>query len=422
MRSHDPRRGAGGPTPAEPRDPSIALFIAALGLRPAVIGVGPVASQMASGLGMSHLFVSTLEAIPIICMGLFAPLGPFIARRLGDRTAMAIGLALIAIAASLRAVVSSPLAILALTLVVGMATGAAGALPAVVGKLRASYRRATAAAAASATGIVAGATIAAAAAGPAADLLGGWRPSIALMGAICLVPLAGWLVAVPPYPAFVVSQALRPAKVWLLPVTWLLALAYGFQGMVYWGANAWLPSAFLERGWSLSAAGGLVALLNVGTLVGNVSLIWLSRRVQLGRLLVMSGIAILAGTLGLALQVPLGAPATVLLGIGNGMIYPVLLALTITLADDPVMAGSMAAFMLLIGYELSAAGPLVLGFVRDAEGSFAIPMALMALMASCLVGTSIVLAGRTHIERVAPGAVGSAGAVGRPQPPAGGSR
>ncbi len=373
-------------------DPAVALFIAALGLRPAVIGLGPVATAMATDLRVSHAYVALLETIPIICMGLFAPLGPFLAARLGDRATMALGLSVVVVAGALRAVAPSATAIVLLTVAVGIATGAAGALPAFVGKLRASLSRTGIAAAASATGIVAGATFAAAAAGPGAATLGGWRPTVAVMGLVCLIPLAGWMVLVGPAPSRTPQGPKPRGHVWRRPVAWLLALAYGLQGIAYWGANAWLPGAFVEQGWSPTGAGALVAILNGATLVGNLSLIVLSSRLGRRPLLVASAAAIGAGAVALSVQPHLAIAWTLLMGLGNGMIYPVLLALTMDVAEDEAAAGAIGAFMLLVGYELSALGPVVLGLVRDAEGSFRLPLVLLAAAGVGVIVPSLALA------------------------------
>ena len=74
--------------------------------------------------------------------------------------------------------------------------------------------------------------------------------------------------------------------------------------------------------------------------------------------------------LGLA-AVPTGAYAWIsLLGLALGAFFPLALTLPIDVARDPRSVGSVAALMLLGGYILSSTGPVVLGAVRDATGSF----------------------------------------------------
>ncbi len=373
-------------------DPALPLFIASLGLRPAIIGIGPVASAMATDLRVSHTFVALLATIPIVCMGLFAPLGPLLAGRIGDRAAMLLGLLVVAGAGALRGAAGSALEVIALTVAVGVATGAIGSLPAYVGKLRAVADRTTIAAAGSAAGIVVGATFAAAVAGPIAVDLGGWRPAVALMGLVCLMPAAAWVLLVPPVHRSGPGNAPPPrTRVWRRRVAWTLAVAYGLQGIVYWGANAWLPAAFAERGWSTNSAGGLVAMLNGATILGNLCVIALSGRFPRGPQLAVSACAIAAGAVALTTAPQVAPAATVVMGLGNGMIYPLLLALTIDVAEDEAVAGAIAAFMLLVGYELSALGPVVLGSLRDATGSFRLPLAVLACVGLGVLVPSLIL-------------------------------
>ena len=68
----------------------IALVVVALALRPQVIALGPLGAMIQADLDVSHGVVGLLSAIPVLCMGIFAPLGPRAARRLGARNAMAV--------------------------------------------------------------------------------------------------------------------------------------------------------------------------------------------------------------------------------------------------------------------------------------------------------------------------------------------
>src|SRR5207342_1172192 len=72
-----------------------ALFLAGLALRPQIVGVGPLIPEIQDDLDTSHAIVGLLGTIPVLCMGLFAPLGAYLAGRIGSRTAMTVALALI---------------------------------------------------------------------------------------------------------------------------------------------------------------------------------------------------------------------------------------------------------------------------------------------------------------------------------------
>ena len=72
------------------------LLIVTLALRPQIIGIGPLVPAIRSDLGISHGVAGLLGTIPVLCMGLFAPFGPTVARRLGPRRAIAACVAAIA--------------------------------------------------------------------------------------------------------------------------------------------------------------------------------------------------------------------------------------------------------------------------------------------------------------------------------------
>jgi CP family cyanate transporter-like MFS transporter len=66
-----------------------ALFVAALALRPQLVGVGPLLPEIGDDLGVSHAVAGLLATIPVLCMGLFAPAAAPLAGRTGVRAAVA---------------------------------------------------------------------------------------------------------------------------------------------------------------------------------------------------------------------------------------------------------------------------------------------------------------------------------------------
>ena len=109
-----------------------------------------------------------------------------------------------------------------------------------------------------------------------------------------------------------------------------------------------------------------------------------------GQMALVAG-SVLAALLGL-LAVPDAAVLwAILLGIGLGGIFPLCLTLPVDVAHRPAEVGAVAALMLLGGYLISGLGPVVLGLVRDATGSFAASLFLMAVLAAALVAACLTL-------------------------------
>jgi CP family cyanate transporter-like MFS transporter len=236
------------------------LFLATLALRPQLLAIGPLLPLIREDLGLSASAAGFLTTIPVLCMGVFAPIGPFVAARLGPKTAFGICLALVVGLGMVRAVAPSyPLVLLA-TLGLGIGVGVAGAIPSMIVSQRLPSRPALGTGA-YAGGIVAGSTLAAAAAVPLA-INGDWRQSLLVISAISLVSVGAWFALVrgdrPP-------GAIRvtvPHLPWRHVTAWLLVAAFGLQSLMYYGVVAWLPNVFVERGWTPAAAGSLVAVCN----------------------------------------------------------------------------------------------------------------------------------------------------------------
>lgn len=66
-----------------------ALVIVGPALRPQVILIGPIVGELQADLGMSHAVAGLLGTIPVLCMGILAPLGPVLAGSIGPRLGVA---------------------------------------------------------------------------------------------------------------------------------------------------------------------------------------------------------------------------------------------------------------------------------------------------------------------------------------------
>ncbi|MDO8483664.1 MAG: hypothetical protein Q7S35_01825, partial [Candidatus Limnocylindrales bacterium] len=52
------------------------LFLATLALRPQLLAIGPLLPLIRDDLHLSASVAGLLTTIPVLCMGLFAPVGP----------------------------------------------------------------------------------------------------------------------------------------------------------------------------------------------------------------------------------------------------------------------------------------------------------------------------------------------------------
>ena len=106
----------------------VAVALAALTLRPQLVGLGPVLPRAQDALGISHSVAALLSAIPVVGMGVFAPAAAPLAARVGAIRAVTFALALIAVGGIARAILPGAFAVIALTIPIAVGMGLGNAL------------------------------------------------------------------------------------------------------------------------------------------------------------------------------------------------------------------------------------------------------------------------------------------------------
>ncbi len=367
-----------------PRIPAllIGLALAALTLRPQVVGIGPLLPAIQDDYGVSHAVAGLLVTIPVLCMGIFAPPAPVLAHRIGAVRAVTVAVALVAVGGVLRAFAPSAGALIALTIPIGIGMGLGNALMVVAVKERFASRPLLV------TGVYAasiqvGSTIAAATAVPLSNAGDDWRLAPLVFGAGAVVSLLAWMYASrglspPDEEASLPHYPLRSSTAWLLVVLFVCI------GQIYYGLTAWLPDAYQEKGWSESDTGLLTSVMNLATVPAALLVSVAGHRLQRRTALVAAAALMVVSTT-LLLVAPDGALVWVIAaGWANGTLFTLAMTLPLDVADTPGAVGGIAGMMLGVGYVGIAIAPIALGAIRDATGSFDAVLAVVA-------GTSAVL-------------------------------
>jgi CP family cyanate transporter-like MFS transporter len=388
------------------RRPAVAfiagLFLAGLALRPPIVGVGPLIPAIQDDLGVSHAVVGLLGTIPVLCMGLFAMPAPALSRRYGSRVAIAACLALIGMFGVARAAAPGAAPIILLTFGVGIGLGFAQALMPVAVKERFAHRPALA------TGIYVlginlGSGISSAVAVPLEHAAGSWRWSVATFSlATCALVLA-WVWLTRNEPAHERVDVIKVRLPWRSGLAWRLVGIFGAMGCVFYGLNSWLPDAYVERGWSEGKAGALLGVLNVTALVTTIIIPPLADRHGSRRLyLVLFSALFVTSCVGFAALQGGAWVWAVTTGLCIGAMFPLVMTLPVDVGSRPADVGAIAGLMLGVGYTISAVGPLALGAVRDATGTFTATLWLIAGSAVVL----FVLCAAMSAERIGRGLSG----------------
>jgi CP family cyanate transporter-like MFS transporter len=346
---------------------------------------------------MSHGVAGLLSTIPVLCMGLLAPLGPVLAASIGPKMGVAVCVALVGIFGVARAFLPDSFTILLATVGIGVGMSLVGPILPMIVRARLPKHPA-AGTGAYVVGFVIGGSLTAAVAVPIADAYGGWRASFAIISAVAFISLGAWIWLMPRDEGHRRIAPSMPKLPWRRPSAWLLGAIFGSQSILFYGCITWLPSAYIERGWGAAEAGSLIALLTGIGLVATLAVPLLADRIGTRRSqLTLAAVLSVAGMLIIALTpgerpgslVALGA--TALLGLGIGLYFPLALTLPVDVASDAADAASISALMLLIGYLLAATAPVLLGVVRDATGTFNGVIWILVVLAATMIPLALAL-------------------------------
>jgi len=202
----------------------VVVVAVALNLRPAIAAVPPVLDAIQSDLGLSATGAGLLTALPVVCMGLFAPVGAALARRVGREAAMAWALVLVAGGTLARGLDAAAVPLYGGTLLAGVGIALGGVLLPGVVKAWFPSRTGTVTGLYTA-GLVAGAMVAAAATVPLLEALGtGWPAAIGAWGLLAAAALVAWVPATRRLPAATDPAPGRLRLPWGSGVAWRVTL------------------------------------------------------------------------------------------------------------------------------------------------------------------------------------------------------
>jgi MFS transporter, CP family, cyanate transporter len=396
----------------------VGILVLAINLRAAIASLPPVFPDLSAALHLSSASISVLAAVPVLCFGLFSGLAAPLSRGFGEERMLLAALVLLAGGLLLRGALPGAMLFPGTVLAGGAIALMNVLLPSLVKRRRPEQ-----------AGLIigsyllmlsGGAVIASLIAVPVFEAAGGahggggWPVRLTL-GMWALPALAAAVVWLPqtryrtrPGPAMPAAGRVGRLAVHRHALAWQVAAFMGLQSLVYYASLSWLPTMFQSRGVSATAAGGLLALMNLGNAVTAMLVPVLAHRARDQRLLVT--ITVLATATGLAGTVfaPTGGAAfwTLLLGLGQGASLGLGIFFTMARAPDPAAAASLSAFAQSSGYMIAAAGPLAVGFLHAATGGWTVPV-LALLGVAVLMQWAGLLAGRARtLPRKKPGEPG----------------
>jgi CP family cyanate transporter-like MFS transporter len=348
----------------------LGLVLVALNLRPALSSMSPLLGAVSESLGLSGSTAGLLTTLPVLCLGLFAPLAPILARRFGsERVVLGI---LLTLAAGL--VVRSSLGTAGLflgSIIAGASIGIIGVLlpgivkrdfPRQAGTMTGLYTMA----------LCLGAAIAAGSTVPLSHYFdNSWAIGLGFWIVPALIAAMVWLPQAKQshgahHVAYRVRGLLRD------PLAWQVTLYMGLQSSLAYIVFGWLPSVLIGRGLTPTQAGLLLSGSIMVQLISALSSPWLATRGKDQRLGILIVMALTLGGLFGCLYGPLDGlwGWAIVLGLGQGGTFSLGLTLIVLRSRDSHVAANLSSMAQGIGYTLASLGPFAVGVVHDMTGDW----------------------------------------------------
>jgi CP family cyanate transporter-like MFS transporter len=386
----------------------VAVAAAGLNLRTAITSLPPLFPDLQTRLHLSSATLSLLAATPVICFGVVSAFTAWLNRRYGEEVILQLALVLLTAGLLLRGVAPGamlfPGTVLAASAIavlnVLLSSMAKRRWPERAGLLVGIYL----------TTLSAGAILSSllsvplyrSSGGSVRLALGVWALPAALAVLLWLPQLRYRTAGPAPGTAdgaaagaAGTAPARAGVKVYRYALAWQVTAFMGLQSLLYYAALSWLPTIFQDRGASAVTAGNLLALMGAGNLATSLIVPVLAHRSPSQRALVVPSLLGTAAGLAGSLWAPLGsAPFWVLvLGVSQGSCLGLAIFFMMARAPDADVAASLSAFAQSVGYLAASAGPLEVGLLHSATGSWNIPVVLLLVLCAAELATGL-MAGR----------------------------
>lgn len=349
----------------------LGLVLVALNLRPALSSMAPVLGQVSEGLGLNASAAGLLTTLPVLCLGLFAPLAPILARRFGSERVILGILLTLALGILLRSALGAT-GVFVGSLIAGASIGIIGVLlpgivkrdfPAHAGTLTGVYTMA----------LCLGAAMAAGSTVPLSQYFGdSWAMGLGFWLLPALLAMLVWAPqARQGHGAHQVAYRVR--GLWRDRLAWQVTLYMGLQSSLAYIVFGWLPSILIGRGLSPTQAGLVLSGSVLVQLISSLSAPWLATRGKDQRLAIVVVMLVTLGGLFGCLYAPISGlwGWAVLLGLGQGGTFALALTLIVLRSKDSHVAANLSSMAQGVGYTLASMGPFAVGLVHDLTDGWA---------------------------------------------------
>ncbi len=378
--------------------PMLVIAALALTLRPTLTATGPLLADIRLTTGISLQTASLLIVLPMLCMGIYPLLLPWLGKRLSESAWIVGGLMAITLSGLWRLQLTSGTALIASTLLGGTGIAIVQSLAPSVVKRWYPQRVALTMGIYSAF-LMAGGGIAATFSPLVAQHYDSWQAGLGVWLLLPVIALVMWWLR--PAEALETNQdenrqdENRQASVsvnfFKNRRAWLLASYFGLANAGYACMIAFLPTYAQGLGWSAQSSGELIGIMTIFQVLGALGAPALSGNRLDRRPWLWAAVAVqIVGFVGLIL-----IPESLLLlwaaliGGGLGACFSLTLTVALDHLSAPKLAGALTAFVQGIGFIITAIVPYFAGALHEWSGSFGIVWLMLLLTLIAMLAVTI---------------------------------
>ncbi|WP_436951783.1 CynX/NimT family MFS transporter [Staphylococcus shinii] len=172
----------------------------------------------------------------------------------------------------------------------------------------------------------------------------------------------------------IADQQDRPQKVAITKskLAWMVALAMGFQSMVFYTVVAWVPSILVDRGLDPSTAGYLLMLNQFSQVPMTFTFPIIASKLKDQRILVViiTALFLVGFSLFFTQSLVLLIIGIIIAGLAMGACFSLCMTFFSIRARTSDGSISLSGFGQSVGYLIAAVGPFLIGYLHDATESW----------------------------------------------------
>jgi CP family cyanate transporter-like MFS transporter len=361
------------------------VFIAA-NLRAPITSVGPVITEVATSMNLTHFLIGLLTTIPLLSFAFLSAFAPKVARRVGLERLLLYSLLVLAFGLFIRSSGNIFFLFLGAALIGAAITVGNVLMPAFIKKEFPVK-----------VGIVTGVYLvsmnltSALAAGYSiriGEMSGlGWQGSIGIWGILALIGFAIWLPQARKKPvSSIESQSKSKVGLWKSRLAWNIAIFMGLQSLLFYCLAAWLPTILQSWGMSADRSGWMLSYIQMAQLpIMLIGPILAGRMKDQTPLVWITFVLLLLGLAGIILgKTNYVILSAIFIGISLGLAFTLAMMFFVLRTKQTSESAELSGMSQTVGYIIAACGPPVFGALFSLTGSWYVPLGMLVLAAIIL--------------------------------------